>query len=375
MRLADRKVLPGQGTLAYHLLALTAVCGEFPAGLIGRLPGSVSYKSTVIWMLKKEKLLRTYYQDGLRGYRLGRRAKRLLLEEEPGRFDFHLTGKGDTNMLKSEVQRRLRLHRIAGSYVAMGNAGVAVFRDEKPHVFAEGEARAPCPEGAAFYSSREVKEMGIDTVKIRSSRMTGVLLTPSGVFLVYNGGPCGAKWDYRAEQRAQTFLKMVLCCQRFPGRYGGMEVSGLLFGDGLEPFYSILTDGDSQTRCFFLLDGNYGHFYYLTNDHRGDVLLRLLCDTGRKAELDRILMQGLCEKDDGFVVENDAMDENGNPVLFGYVLDIPRINRFCTALQLQDRRGTIICFDFQKEALACFCSGQVELSAISFEKFERRFFP
>lgn len=210
MRLADRKMLPGQETLGYHMLALTAVCGEFPAGLMGRLPGSGSYKSTVIWMLKKEKLLRTYYQDGLRGYRLGRRAKRLLLEEEPERFAFHLTGKGDTNMLKSEVQRRLRLHRIAGSYVAMGNAGVAVFRDEKPHVFAEGEARAPCPEGAAFYSSREVKEMGIDTVKIRSSRMTGVLLAPSGVFLVYNGGPCGAKWDYRAEQRAQTFLKMVL---------------------------------------------------------------------------------------------------------------------------------------------------------------------
>ena len=154
-----------------------------------------------------------------------------------------------------------------------------------------------------------------------------------------------------------------------------MGVSGLLFGDGLEPFCSILTDGDSQTRCFFLLDGNYEHFYYLTNDHRGDVLLRLLCDMVRREELDRILIQGLCEREEGFTVENDAIDENGNPVLFGYFLDIPRINRFCTALQLQDRQGTIICFDFQKEALAHLCGGQVELSAISFEKCERRFFP
>ena len=105
------------------------------------------------------------------------------------------------------------------------------------------------------------------------------------------------------------------------------------------------------------------------------MLLRLLCDMVRRAELDRILMQGLHERDGGLTVENDAVDENGAPVLFGYFLDIPRINRFCTALQLQDRRGTIICFDFQKEALACLCGGQVELSAISFEKFERRFFP
>ena len=103
--------------------------------------------------------------------------------------------------------------------------------------------------------------------------------------------------------------------------------------------------------------------------------MRMLCDTGRRGELDRILMQGLYEGDSGLTVENDAMDENGNPVLFGYFLDIPRINRFCIALQLQDRRGIVVCFDFQKEALAGLCGRQVELSAISFEKFERRFFP
>ena len=157
--------------------------------------------------------------------------------------------------------------------------------------------------------------------------------------------------------------------------HGDGSVSGVLFADGLGHFSHIFTEVDSRNRCFFLLDGNYEHFYYLTNDHHGDVLLRLLCDTGRKAELDSILMQGLCGRDEGLTVENDAMDENGNPVLFGYFLDIPRINRFCIALQLQGRRGTVICFDFQKEALAHLCGGQVELSAISFEKFERRFFP
>ena len=100
-----------------------------------------------------------------------------------------------------------------------------------------------------------------------------------------------------------------------------------------------------------------------------------MCDMGRRAELDRILMQGLCEGNARFTVENDAMDEAGCPVLFGYFLDIPRINRFCTALQIQDRKGTLICFDFQREVLERFCGGRVELSAISFEKFERRFFP
>ena len=51
------------------------------------------------------------------------------------------------------------------SYVTMDNAGVCVYRDEKPAIFApEGYAggRIVYP---AFFSSREVKEMGIDTTK------------------------------------------------------------------------------------------------------------------------------------------------------------------------------------------------------------------
>ena len=140
-------------------------------------------------------------------------------------------------------------------------------------------------------------------------------------------------------------------------------------------FYQILSAADTASRCFFLLDGNYEHFYYLTNDHYGDTLLKLLCSPEKITELDRMLMQGLSPKDTGLPIEHDALDGDGSPVLFGYFLDIPRINRFHTALQLQERTGTLVCFDFQKEVLHRFCGRQVEFSTISFEKFERRFFP
>ena len=61
--------------------------------------------------LKKSGLLRTYYRDRLRGYRLGAKAKAALLDGWPERFSPYLTGDTDTNRLKSEVNRRLRLHR------------------------------------------------------------------------------------------------------------------------------------------------------------------------------------------------------------------------------------------------------------------------
>lgn len=148
---------PARNTLGYSLLELAAICGELPAGLVCRIPRSGSYKETVLCSLRKGGLLRTYYQDRLRGYRLGRKAKERLLADCPERFGFYLTGKTDTNRLKSEVSRRVRLHRIAEVYVAMMNAGVAVFRDEKPVVFAGGGVQVRGMERPAFYSSREVK--------------------------------------------------------------------------------------------------------------------------------------------------------------------------------------------------------------------------
>lgn len=371
----DGRCFPKKDTQAYRLLEMVAVCGEFPAELVYRLTGSTSYKETVTWLLKKEKLLRVYYRDKLRGYRLGRRAKARLLTDHPERFSFYLTGNVDTNLLKSEAARRIRLHRIAEVYVAMQNAGVAVFRDEKPKVFAPDMPCCGKPEGPAFYSSREVKELGIEAVKIKGSRMAGVLLAPGNAFLTYNSGPYMAKWDYRAEQRAKALMQILLCGGGAGLGYAPDRISGLLFGNGLEPFYQILSSADSSERCFFLLDGNYEHFYYLTNDRRGEVMLKLLCDMGRRGELDRILSQGLNAGEPYGIIENDAVDKNGAPVLFGYLPDIPRIHRFCNALQMQGRHGTLVCFDFQREVLERCYGGLVAFEAISFEKFERRFYP
>ena len=57
--------------MAYRLLSLTAISGEFPTDQLNRLPGSPYYLESVVTALKKDGLLRTYYRDKLRGYRLG----------------------------------------------------------------------------------------------------------------------------------------------------------------------------------------------------------------------------------------------------------------------------------------------------------------
>lgn len=139
--------------------------------------------------------------------------------------------------------------------------------------------------------------------------------------------------------------------------------------------YQILTSTGGAKHDYFMLDGSYDHFYFLTNDHQGEVILALLCDPVKTAELDRILSQGLSAGNPGSAMEQDAAEPDGTPVLFGYFCDLPRIVRFNTALELMERPGTLICFDFQADVLRHYCGDRVHLQTIDFTKFEGRLFP
>lgn len=51
------------------------------------------------------------------------------------------------------------------------------------------------------------------------------------------------------------------------------------------------------------------------------------------------------------------------------------IARFNTSLELSERPGTLICFDFQAEVLRSYCGSRVRFQTIDFTKFEGRLFP
>ena len=69
-------------SIKYQLLEMVGLCGEFPSEQLNRLIESDSYAEKVVTDLKQSKLIRTHYKDGLRGYRLTKRAKELLLSTD-----------------------------------------------------------------------------------------------------------------------------------------------------------------------------------------------------------------------------------------------------------------------------------------------------
>lgn len=174
-------LFPNDDSLAYRLLELTAISGELPASLLQSLPYSRHYVYNVLSCLRKNNLLRIFHQDKLRGFRLTNLAKQQLLLKNPERFSPFLTGNVETNLLKSELNRRIRLHCIAEVNLLMMDSNIAVFPDKKPDVFTPQKMRLPPVCTPAFYTSREIKQIEMDGIKTNGSRMIGALLTPTGI--------------------------------------------------------------------------------------------------------------------------------------------------------------------------------------------------
>ena len=231
-------------------------------------------------------------------------------------------------------------------------------------------------QSAAFYSSREIKQMDKEnTIKLSGSKMAGVLLTPNNAYITYNSRKELLDLDYRYEQRCHTLVSDTLCNNLPNLQYEPENICGLMFANNLSVIRHILYTENTNLRDFFLLDGDYHHFYYLTTDHHGEIMLRLIASPSKQDFLNRILRQDLISSKTIVPFDCDGIDRNGVPVLFGYFLDFPRINRFSTSLRLHKRKGIVICFDFQQRLLSEFLDRRITLQAISFEKFERSFFP
>ena len=331
---------------------MVALCGEFPADQLTRLIPSASYGEKLITELKAQKLLRTHYRDHLRGYRLTGRAKQMLLAQNPERFRDFLSGNSETNQVRSEVTRRLRLYQKAETYLTLLSAGIPFFADQKPDIFREG------------------REAGPEATKIRNSRSMGVLLAPHCAYALYNTGDHVLKWEYRTEVRLNAFLQHYL--QDFPYT-GHPKVRAILTGKDMDTAYQLLTSTGGYKKSLFVADTSYEHFHYLPNTPEGETLLKLLVRPRLMKQLDQLLLSDLGSRQSDLPIDHDGVDASGSPAVLAYDFDLHRINRFNTGLNVYGRKGVMICFDFQIPCLKRYLTADIRFSSIDLSKFRKGF--
>lgn len=357
-------------SMKYRFLEMIAISGEFPSSQISRLFSSPSYAEKMITHLKSDGLIRLHYRDKLRGYRLTKRAKDLLLESNPKRFDFYLTGNTETNRIRSEPPRRIRLHQKAETFLTLQKAGITIFPDEKPRIFCNEAELLALQDLPLFYSSREIKELPYDTTKIRNSRSIGILLGPACVYALYNTGSSLMRWEYKTEVRLNAMLQHHLQGHPYAGR---PQVRAILTGTDMETAFYLMTSTGGYKKSLFMLDTSFEHFHYLPNTPEGELLLQLLAAPNQMLQLNRLLLSDMLPAKEELPIEHDALSANGHPVLLAYDFDMQRITRFNAGLHAYRTPGIIICFDFQLPCLKKYITADIQISCIDLLKFQRRF--
>ena len=257
--------------------------------------------------------------------------------------------------------------------MTLSHAGIPFFPDEKPLLFSEsGEAATfPMRSLPLFYSSREIKELGAVTTKIKNSRSMGILMAPHCVYAVYNTGNTLLKWEYKTEIRLNAFLQHYL--QGLP-YHGPPTVYAIMTGSDMDMAFRLLTSTGGYKKTLFMLDTAYEHFYFLPNNSYGEYLLRLLVQPQRMMQLNQLLLSDCFPQREDLPIEHDGIDSQEKPILLAYDFDMQRINRFNTGLNVYGLSGNLICFDFQLPCLKKYLTADIHFSSIDFQKFKRRFF-
>jgi len=263
----------------------------------------------------------------------------------------------------------------------MHNAGVQIFQDKKPKVYLLPQSDSPSgnPEqhtlitSSCFYTSREQK--GEKDNAIRGSRAAGTLLTPSHVYAIYNTGSKESDWSDKIEQRFMEEVRNYICRKLLLNQYKGIEVGGIMIGESMDMLEKYLAVSKEKKMGYLFLTRTYRPFYYITNDTYGEAQLKLICDNKKMTELTKALHMKLLPHDKTHPIEHDALTEDGNPVLFCCLLDIPRLDKFREGLVLQDKIGKIVAFDFQVDMLKRYLGDNAEFAIISFDGYKQKFFP
>jgi len=340
-----------------RLLLMTAICGELPAKLTGQVVGSDSYAAALVTKLKQEGFLAVRSGDGYRGYVLKAKGRRYVLEAYGADTAFFLRGAVGRGMVKSEVHKRARLHRMSEVWVFLWKAGVCIFRSQKSalgsRLWKDGV------EAAAYYGSLEFKT---DAEAIKGSRACGVLLSGNSAYVVYNTMGQRMKWAKKMERSMRTWTEKLLL------KKGSINTAdALILGESAAFLHELLESDGGIRKNLFQIDDIYERYYYVPMRAEAAVQVWLLLDMAKRDRLKEFLSGVLSKKRGKEYAICDGYDRQGKPVYFCHELEMRHLLRVKQEIAWR-QEGLVVCLDYQKEALQAYFGEKTEIQAVVTER-------
>lgn len=325
------------------LLVLIALSGELPADMAEVVIGSVSYTAAVLTRLKQEGYVLVRNKSGYKGYVLRAKGKRYVLSKFGEDTACFLQGAVETNHVKGEIDKRLRLHRMSKVWVFLWKTGIPIFLSEKPELFGEGSKSG---RGiTAYYGSLEFKGR---TDAIKGSRACGILLAGESGYIIYHSLSSRMRWAKKMERAVRSWA------ERESMKCGKLRrMDAVVMGDTIDFLEELLISDGGVKGNLFQVDDIYEHYYYVPMLAEAEIQMMLLMDNGKQERLYQFLCTALGQTENTGYQVSAGMDQKGNPVYFCYELDMRHLLRVKQELAWKGT-GSIFCFSYQRPVLESF---------------------
>lgn len=351
-----------------ELLILIGLCGDFPNTLIKDLLGGRSWKYKTLQHFQEDGFLKRYKKDGLTSLRLTKKGSHYLHQKYPQRFQEQQ--KNHLRYQQSDRRKRQRLHDVATAQIMAHTAGVTIYPDQKPAVFAKLPAldEKATFEKPCFYTSFELKAQYDETIKIRSTRAVGALLSSTNGYMVYNVNGRLIKWASTSERKLFSVVESSLLHWQL--HYAQLEA--IMIGQDYQTAYQYLTSTGGYRNVYFRLDETYPAFYFLPSNKIGRYILRLLCQNSARQKLKRYLFYrfALETSPQAAIFPYDAL-KDGRAVLLAYENDLEKLKGFKAGLEQFEERGLVICLAEQLEMLSQYFAHLVDIQTIPASLLEK----
>lgn len=371
-----------KGSYAVYLLQMIALCGEFPWQSLYLLDGNDRIIKRTLKQLKNEEYITVTGKAYSKTIRITKKAFPVLekigegyLEHYLSVTDNHHFRGGSTETGKRQIWRR---HRIAEIYCCLKQTECKLWPFEKPTLslrYGDKNGKNISQSDIIYYTSKEMKNSDVEQrYKTEFTRIMGALISPGGVYCMYNTNKGLIKWNSQGEGKAQVLVEDVVNINCV--RQDSIKIdSAIMFGRDMTIAQKILEsnggrrdDNDFEMLSF---DNTYDNIYFLTLDYNGINQLKLMLQNNWKEILKYLIFPEHFLDFQYTSIDCDAYDkENKKYIMLFLDGNIGKLKRFKEAsYDNKNKKFEVVCFDWQEEMLKTYLPPHVTIKSITFDYF------
>lgn len=246
----------------------------------------------------------------------------------------------------------------------------------------------------AFYSSLELKQIeayrdtityqknkGEKSKKLSNSRISGLLVSPGGIYAVYNIGESLIEWKKFGEVKMSAYITQLIRKKSMSEVKIDEPKNAILIARNEKLFVKICNDSYRKNEKVIIMNMEYAYnrLYAIPEDRNGVLLLKMMTVNGWRGRILNMVLRKQEQMASAEVsVDCDGCDREKQ--IYKLVFMIPnlvKLKAFITrALLDADKNWTyqIYCYSFQIEMISELAGKYVKILSIDLQKFHDEYF-